>query len=297
MSQLLIFVCLFRGSQTETNESRRRFSDDLKDTHLHFQWRNVSIREYDAKKQLWHVSTDDQEHDVFDMYRPAKRSRKQKEAIEGKEQVNGHSATNGQSSRDEKRLHRNHLFLGNSHHHHHQAHGAHGLYWVPRIQLHFLAEDPRIFADRVAKAYHDRKRTESELRSSLFIDCMPTDGIGKLDDERIKRMIELTKTSAISKTMYVTKVTMASIVSLRCSKDEYVTPIVEEVNLDYARTMNSMIFEEVTQSDPISFAFITLPKRTRRAVPATGCVDIPEYSFNEVFDQFKVSLIDRDLLL
>jgi hypothetical protein len=79
----------------------------------------------------------------------------------------------------------------------------HSLYWIPRIQLYFLAEDPRRFADRVAKAYHDRKRTEAELRSALFIDCMPTDGIGKLDDERIKRMIELAKTSAIMKTMLV----------------------------------------------------------------------------------------------
>ncbi len=79
---------------------------------------------------------------------------------------------------------------------------TYGDYWVPRIQLHFLAEDPRVFADRVAKAYHDRKRTEAELRSALFIDCMPIDGIGKLDDERIKRMIELTKTSVISKTVY-----------------------------------------------------------------------------------------------
>ena len=78
------------------------------------------------------------------------------------------------------------------------------------------------------------------------------------------------------------------IVSFFSSKDEYVTPIIEEVNLDYARTMNSMIFEEVTQADPISFAFVTLPQKTRRLVPPTGCVDIPEYSFNEVFDQFKV---------
>jgi hypothetical protein len=88
-------------------------------------------------------------------------------------------------------------------HDNHAASRSHGDYWIPRIQLHFLAEDPRIFADRVAKAYHDRKRTEAELRSALFIDCMPIDGIGKLDDERIKRMIELTKTSAISKTVYV----------------------------------------------------------------------------------------------
>lgn len=56
--------------------------------------------------------------------------------------------------------------------------------------------------------------------------------------------------------------------------------------------MNSMIFEEVTQTDPVSFAFITLPIRQRRLVPHTACVDIPEYSFNEVFDQFKVCLIN-----
>jgi hypothetical protein len=49
-----------------------------------------------------------------------------------------------------------------------------------------------------------------------------------------------------------------------------------------------MIFDEVTRSDPVSFAFITLPIKQRRAVPRAGCVDIPEYSFNEVFDQFKV---------
>lgn len=92
------------------------------------------------------------------------------------------------------------LFIG---HHEHHSSGSHGRYWIPRIQLYFLAEDPRVFADRVAKAYHDRKRTEAELRSALFIDCMPIDGIGKLDDERVKRMIELAKTSALSKIMYV----------------------------------------------------------------------------------------------
>ncbi|CAF4566002.1 unnamed protein product [Rotaria socialis] len=229
---------------------------DIKDTDLTFNWVNVSILDYDTEKQLWLVTTDEREHIVFDMYRPAKQSRKPREAIERRQPS------------PEKLTTYDHID--------HHASGTHGRYWIPRIQLYFLAEDPRVFADRVTKAYHGRKRTEAELRSALFIDCMPIDGIGKLDDERIKRMIELTKTSAISKTI----------------KDEYVTPIVEEVNLDYARTMNSMIFEEVTQSDPISFAFITLPTKQRRPVPHTACVDIPEYSFNEVFDQFKfISLL------
>ncbi|CAF1941259.1 unnamed protein product [Rotaria magnacalcarata] len=229
---------------------------DIKDTDLKFNWVNVSILDYDTEKQLWLVATDEREHSVFDMYRPAKRSRKPSDAIQRRQPS------------PEKLTTYDHID--------HHASGTHGRYWIPRIQLYFLAEDPRVFADRVTKAYHDRKRTEAELRSALFIDCMPIDGIGKLDDERIKRMIELTKTSAISKTI----------------KDEYVTPIVEEVNLDYARTMNSMIFEEVTQSDPISFAFVTLPIKQRRPVPHTACVDIPEYSFNEVFDQFKfISLL------
>ena len=57
---------------------------DMKDTHLHFQWKNVSVRDYDAEKQLWLVSTDERQHDVFDMYRPAKRARRQQEAIEGR---------------------------------------------------------------------------------------------------------------------------------------------------------------------------------------------------------------------
>ncbi|CAF1258579.1 unnamed protein product, partial [Adineta ricciae] len=246
---------------------------DIKDSNLRFHWHNVSIHDYDAEQQLWLVTPDDREHDVFDMYRSTKRSRKEIEAAENGSRSGASSATNGLYiySNFSYTLK---VFAG--HRHNYSPDGTHGRYWVPRIQLHFLAEDPRVFADRVAKAYHDRKRTEAELRSTLFIDCMPTDGTGKLDDERIKRMIELTKTSAISKTI----------------KDEYVTPIVEEVNLDYARTMNSMIFENVTQSDPISFAFITLPIKQRRPVPRSGCISIPEYSFNEVFDQFKfISLL------
>ncbi len=72
-----------------------RISDDLKDSNLHFNWKNVSIRDYDPEQQQWLVSTDDREHNVFDMYRPAKRSRKQNEAIEGKQQSLEHSHTNG----------------------------------------------------------------------------------------------------------------------------------------------------------------------------------------------------------
>ena len=55
----------------------------------------MSIRDYNAEKQLWLVTPDDREHQVFDMYRPAKRSRKGQEAIEDKNRPLENGTTNG----------------------------------------------------------------------------------------------------------------------------------------------------------------------------------------------------------
>ena len=70
--------------------------DDLKDSQLKFHWVNVSIHDYDSDKQLWLVATDDGEHDVFDMYRPAKRSRTPMDAIEGRQASAKPAGTNGE---------------------------------------------------------------------------------------------------------------------------------------------------------------------------------------------------------
>lgn len=37
-------------------------------------------------------------------------------------------------------------------------------YWIPRIHLLFLAEDPQVFANRVVQAIQDRRLTEAHLR-------------------------------------------------------------------------------------------------------------------------------------
>lgn len=63
-------------------------------------------------------------------------------------------------------------------------------WWIPRIRLLFYAEDPHIFADRIAAAFKSRKICEAELRYNLYIDCMPMDGVGELDQASLKRMIE-----------------------------------------------------------------------------------------------------------
>lgn len=60
---------------------------------------------------------------------------------------------------------------------------------VPRIRLLFAAEDPVVFAERVAKAFACRRETEALLRYNLYIDCMPMDGVPRLDQTSIERMV------------------------------------------------------------------------------------------------------------
>ena len=45
-------------------------------------------------------------------------------------------------------------------------------YWVPRIHLSFAAEDPRVFAERLSRAYHLRKVTEAYLRYVRVYMCV-----------------------------------------------------------------------------------------------------------------------------
>jgi dynein heavy chain len=62
--------------------------------------------------------------------------------------------------------------------------------WIPRIRLMFCAEDPVVFADRVAYAYNLRLETEALLRYHLYVDCMPVDGVAELETCSLDRMVE-----------------------------------------------------------------------------------------------------------
>lgn len=46
-------------------------------------------------------------------------------------------------------------------------------YWVPRIRLLFLAEDPRVFVERVQFACNYRAETEALIIYNLYVDSMP----------------------------------------------------------------------------------------------------------------------------
>lgn len=66
-------------------------------------------------------------------------------------------------------------------------------YWIPRIRLCFAAEDPVNFAERVGFVYRSRENTEALLRYNLYVDAMPMEGVGELDQASLRRMTEWAK--------------------------------------------------------------------------------------------------------
>ncbi|CAM5127475.1 unnamed protein product [Eretmochelys imbricata] len=153
-------------------------------------------------------------------------------------------------------------------------------YWVPRVRLLFLAEDPHVFAQRVVSANTLRKKTQALLLYNLYVDCMPVDGLRSINEKSLGRMKQLAmSTSHLRKEIRVLN-------CLQCLE--------KEVSLDYERTMNKIIFDGVITSKPQMFSYVTLPEKEEEKVPERGLVQIPDYPFDEQRASFIfVSLLTR----
>ena len=141
---------------------------------------------------------------------------------------------------------------------------------LTRINLLFSAEDPRIFAQRVAKAHKDRIYADSQIRYNFFIDNMPKTDLPELDTEQTGRIKEKAKAA-------------------KCLKDAQVdiNSITQEVNKDYQRTMNKIIFdkamEEKETRELIDIDLTMPPTEENTEVAYYGMVPIPPHEFPENF--------------
>lgn len=60
-------------------------------------------------------------------------------------------------------------------------------------------------------------------------------------------------------------------VSFFCfSLDDYIQLLEKEVNIDFCRSMNKIIFDKIVCEDQNTFAFVTLPKPNEDIVPTKG---------------------------
>uniref|UniRef100_A0A4W2GNB5 Dynein heavy chain 1, axonemal-like n=1 Tax=Bos indicus x Bos taurus TaxID=30522 RepID=A0A4W2GNB5_BOBOX len=129
-------------------------------------------------------------------------------------------------------------------------------YWVPRIQLLFCAEDPRVFTRRVVEANALRKNTEALLLYNLYVDCMPSEGQRLVSEQSLNKIKQWAmSTPRMRKGPAVL---------------EHLSNPLGEVNLDYERSMNKINFDKIVSSKPETFSYVTLPKKEEEKVPKQG---------------------------
>ncbi|XP_058931925.1 dynein axonemal heavy chain 1 [Kogia breviceps] len=153
-------------------------------------------------------------------------------------------------------------------------------YWVPRIQLLFCAEDPRVFTQRVVQANALRKNTEALLLYNLYVDCMPSEGQWLINEQSLSKIKQWAmSTPRMRKGPSVL---------------EHFSNLSREVNLDYERSMNKINFDKIISSKPKTFSYVTLPEKEEEKVPKQGLVSVPQYPFREQKADFTfVSLLTR----
>ncbi|XP_043932324.1 dynein axonemal heavy chain 1 [Protopterus annectens] len=216
--------------------------EDPKDRFLNYDWYTVGVLDYDKERKLYLVHKVNEKELVRDMY--------------GRPIVNGGILPSGERI----------TMLCQ--------------YWIPRIQLQFLAEDPCVFVKRVTHAHLLRKKTEALLLYNLYIDCMPVEGKQIISEKSMTKMKQWSLTTSGLR---------HDNIILNClNRTE------QEIQLDYERTMNKINFDKIVSSNPLHFCYVTLPDKEEKHVPAKGLVYVPKYSFAEKKHAFEFkSLLTR----
>ena len=138
--------------------------------------------------------------------------------------------------------------------------------WTCRLDLHMAVEDPQLYVARVANAHKQRREAEAALRCALYVDCMPIDDLSGMDAEQVNRILFL---SLNTKKMRV--------------NNNDTTQLINEIQLDYSRTINALIYNAHQQTDAT--------KARTGVATAINCPDyatvrIPAHDFAAHFTSF-----------
>jgi len=150
---------------------------------------------------------------------------------------------------------------------------------LPRIYIMFDDEDPRHFVKRFKHAYQTRLYADSLIKYNYYIENMPSGGITELDHEKINRILILTQNTK----------------ALR-GKSSADTTLLNEINLDFVKTMNKIIFDkhlkEKGGANNLIAGNLTLPPEKPEELTAYfGMITIPEHDYPATFARFNISTL------
>ncbi|KAL0235780.1 hypothetical protein GEMRC1_002362 [Eukaryota sp. GEM-RC1] len=144
-----------------------------------------------------------------------------------------------------------------------------------RLFVWVIGENPFLFCDRIAQAYALRNHSEAVIRYKLYVENMPVDDF--------------------TTEPFLFKKPILAALHRHDTNSPLVEPVLnecmEEVKLEYARSINKQLFD-ISRSDPsLSYLFANsdpLPDPSEpEPIPEHGCVLLPKYSFDDLAGQFK----------
>lgn len=99
---------------------------------------------------------------------------------------------------------------------------------LARIHILFDEEDPRIFARRFKAAYEKRVRADALMKYNYYVENMPKHQIPEIDAYQVNRILTMTQNSK----------------ALRGKSSADTTTLLNEMNVDFAKTMNKIVFDK-----------------------------------------------------
>nr|XP_034195945.1 dynein heavy chain 1, axonemal-like [Osmia lignaria] len=137
---------------------------------------------------------------------------------------------------------------------------------LPRIYIRFYAENPRVFAKRLATAIEHRKIADASIKYNFYLDCMQMDGMLTLNEKQKEAIVRLTLNGIRIK-----------------FPETRVSALINEISLDYQRTMCDLMWRKMIQWNPEMFKFIAwTPSVEEIRVPDKGKIDTGMENFMKV---------------
>ena len=152
--------------------------------------------------------------------------------------------------------------------------------FIHRVKLFIYSEDPRVFANRYASAYYRRSYADSLIRYNYYIENMPTDEIPELSNEQITKMITQAMTAR----------------SFRGKSRLDTQSLINEVNTDFAKIMNKIIFDRhiASTGKEIIGGTLMLPPPESKKSRYYGMIDTADHDFKRIKNKFALeSFITR----
>ena len=146
---------------------------------------------------------------------------------------------------------------------------------LARIFIIFDEENPKAFVERFKNAYQNRIYADALIKYNYYIENMPKHQIPEIDNYQVNRILSMTQNTK----------------TLRGKSSADTTTLLNEVNADFAKTMNNIIFDKHLNergTNLITGELHLPPPTEKKATPYLGMISIPppRDSFAKTFSKY-----------